>query len=212
MQANKKSPNLPAAFLMLLGLVFLPLGCLRHQRAVEAAPLYGPAGAARAAADLRDKGWSDGVKMSKRFQESASQGPTVVESTIELAKRFTDLTEETAVLRQKSRDVITENHRLKKQIDVLEPKLQQTQKELAEANDLLIEMHIELNNWKIDILGFRNEMRGAEKAQLEALLKIYKILGGEVKVESTQGENANATVVRASESSRPLPPTHQNSE
>lgn len=187
MQANKKSPNLPAAFLMLLGLVFLPLGCLRHQSSAEVAPLYGPAGAARAAANLQGKGWSDSVEMSKRFQESASQGPTTVESTIELAKKLTELTEDIAVLRQKSRDVITENRRLKNQIGVLEPELQQTQKELAEANDLLIEMRIELNNWKTDILGFRNEIRGAEKAQLEALLKIYKILGGEVKVESTQG-------------------------
>ncbi len=62
----------------------------------------------------------------------------------------------------------------------LEGQLQQTQKELAEANDLLIEMRIELNNWKTDVLGFRDEMRDAETAQLQTLFRILQVLGGQV--------------------------------
>jgi len=65
------------------------------------------------------------------------------------------------------------------QIAALEAKLKQTQKELGEANELLIEMLTELNTWKSNILGFRGEMRDAAKAQLEALLKVLEILGGE---------------------------------
>jgi hypothetical protein len=41
----------------------------------------------------------------------------------------------------------------------------------------------------MDVLGFRNEIRQAETAQLEALLKILRVLGGEVTVESASSEN-----------------------
>jgi len=133
--------------------------------------------------------------VAKRFQESAPQGPTVVESAIELSGKYAKLSEEAAVLQQKNQGFITENRHLKEQISALEAQLQQTQKELIEANDLLIEMRIELNNWKIDILGFRDEMRDAEKTQLEALLKILNVLGGEVKPESDQGEDSGSTAV-----------------
>ena len=52
-----------------------------------------------------------------------------------------------------------------------------------------------MNNWKTDILGFRDEIRDAETAQLEALLKILKVLGGEVKTKSAQGEDKSSTTV-----------------
>jgi len=57
----------------------------------------------------------------------------------------------------------------------------------------MIEMRIELNNWKTNILGFREEMRDADTAQLQALLRILNILGGEIKAESAQHENARAS-------------------
>jgi 5-enolpyruvylshikimate-3-phosphate synthase len=43
-----------------------------------------------------------------------------------------------------------------------------------------------LNNWKMNILGYRDEMRDAETAQLEALLKILKALGGEVETDPNE--------------------------
>ena len=70
--------------------------------------------------------------------------------------------------------------------------LEQAKKELAEANDLLIEMRIELNNWKSNIIGFRDEMRDADKYQLEALLKILKVLGGEVNTDKSQGQGQDS--------------------
>ena len=42
-------------------------------------------------------------------------------------------------------------------------------------------MLTELNHWKSNILGFRGEMRDAASAQLEALLKVLEILGGEAE-------------------------------
>jgi len=124
--------------------------------------------------------------VAKRFQESAPQGPTAVESAIGLSEKYAKLSEEASVLRRETQDFTTKNQQLKEQVTNLEAQLQQTQKELGEANDLLIKMRIELNNWKIDVLGFRDEMRDAEKAQLEALLKILKVLGGEVAAEPAQ--------------------------
>lgn len=138
---------------------------------------------------------------AKRFQELASQSPTAVESAIELSQKYAKLSEEAAVLRQENQDIITRNRQIKDLNTALKAQLQQTQKELTEANDLMIEMRIELNNWRTDILGFRNEMRDADTTQLQALLRILKILGGEVKTESAQNENAGSVSVSTTEPS-----------
>ena len=156
--------------------IFLISGCSSGQ---------GPA-----AVIVRPGSTEDGqsASVARRFQESATQSPTIVESAIELSEKYARRSEEAAVLRQQSQDLIAKNQQLKEQAISLDAQLQQTQKELTEANDILIAMRIELNNWKTDILGFRDEMRGAETAQLGALLKILKILGGEVKAESAEGK------------------------
>jgi len=138
--------------------------------------------------------------VAKRFQESAPQGPTAVESAIELSGKYARLSEEAAVLRQENRDFTTKNQQFKERVNSLEAQLQQTQKELSEANGILIEMHIELNNWKNNVLSFRDEMRDAEKAQLEALLKILKVLGGEVNAESAQQNDTSPPIASLSES------------
>ena len=175
MQTNKKI----IAFLIPPVLIFLLSSCQIPDGPVKI--IFPPDPAERQQS-------SDGIGVAKRFRESAPQGPTAVESAIELSEKYAKLSERAAVLQQKNRDLIAENHRLKTQFTSRQDELNQTQKELTEANDLLIEMRIELNNWKTDILGFRDEMRYAEKAQLETLLKILKILGGEVKAESGQNE------------------------
>ncbi|MHC4692365.1 MAG: hypothetical protein ACYS67_06460 [Planctomycetota bacterium] len=133
--------------------------------------------------------------VAKRFQEPATQGSTAVESAINLSKEYATLSEEAAVLRRENQDLITKNRQYKDQNTALQAQLQQTQKELTEANDLMIEMRIELNNWRNDILGFRDEMREADTTQLQALLRILKILGGEVGEQSVRNENAGSTAV-----------------
>jgi L-2-hydroxyglutarate oxidase LhgO len=127
-----------------------------------------------------------------RFQESASKGPTVVESVLELSEKYAGISEELAAERQKNQTLLAENRRFENELAVYKAQLKQAQKELTEANDLLIEMRIELNNWKTDILGFRDEMRDADQAQLEALLRILKTLGGEIKTESNEAQNADS--------------------
>ena len=135
-----------------------------------------------------------GDSVARRFQESSMQGPTVVESAIELSEKYTRLSDEASVLRQQNKDLVAQNKQFKTQIIAIEKQLKQTQKELNEANEILIEMRIELNNWKSDVLGFRNEMRNAETAQLEALLKILQVLGGEYKTETAQSATSGSTI------------------
>ncbi len=128
--------------------------------------------------------------IENRFQQSSPQGPTAVETAIELSKKHSQLSEKMFILRQEKQDLLTENGLLKDQLTTYKAQLQQTQTELTEANDLLIEMRIELNNWKVNVTGFQDEMRKADTAQLDALLKIFEMLGGEIQTELDQAQDA----------------------
>ena len=187
MQTNKKTIFL----LISLIPVLLLLNCVTVQEPLDVAILSGSMDPP--SSPKSEKQQSDSV--AKRFQESAPQQSTVVTSAMELSKEHAKLSEEAAVLRQENKDLNARNQQLKGQVVTLEAQLKQTQRELSEASDLLITMRIELNNWKTDILGFRDEIRDAETAQLEALLKILKVLGGEVKTKSAQGEDTSSTTV-----------------
>ena len=134
------------------------------------------------------QGPSDGLAVgaerepaTQRFRNRPLEGRTAVESAIELSEKYAQLSDQTATLREENQRLAAENENLQQQVTSLEARLKQTQKELGEANDLLIKMLGELNNWKSNILGFRSEMRNAATAQLEALLKILEILGGEAE-------------------------------
>ena len=101
------------------------------------------------------------------------------------------------MLRQNNQNLTIENQQLKEQLFNIQKQLQQTQNELNEANEIMISMRAELNNWKKDVLGFRDEMRNAEKAQIEALLKIMKVLGGDVDIKVVQNDDSYSTMVSA---------------
>ena len=134
--------------------------------------------------------------ISKRFQDVAPNGQTAVDSAIELSHRYAKLSEEMTELKGKNQGLITENDQIKGQLAVLEPELKQAKKELEETNDFLIKMQIELNNWKTDILGYREEMRDASTAQMEILLKIAQAMGAEIIPE--QEENKQSTGILTS--------------
>jgi septal ring factor EnvC (AmiA/AmiB activator) len=119
--------------------------------------------------------------IARRFFDTGPKEPTTVESMIELSEKYAALSEEASRLRQHNSQLAEQNQSLEKQLHDCTERLGRTQKELAQANDLLVEMRIELNNWKNDVIGFRGEMRNAETAQLEALLKILKLLGAETQ-------------------------------
>jgi chromosome segregation ATPase len=190
MQTQKKIISLE----ILLVSIFLLSGCSSPQKpadlAVEPVPI--------------EAQQSDSVAM--RFQDSGSESPTVVESAMKLSGQYARLTREAAELRQQNEDLAAKNQQLNEQVSSLDAQLQQAHKELAEANSLLIDMRVELNNWKADILGFRNEMRDAETAQLETLLRILKVLGGQVTTESAKAKDASTVGSAVASLSKPNRP------
>ena len=189
MQVMKKTTSIMITSLP----IFLLFGCSSAPRQVDVIPL----------ANSTNRQQSNYI--ARRFEEPVQQGRTAVESAIELSQKYAMLSEEAVALRAKHQGLIAQNSQLKDKTAELEAKLDQAQKELTEANDLLIEMRIELNSWKTNILGFREEMREAEKAELKALLDILKVLGGEVTAESVLDQDASLATISPSEPS-PLEP------
>ena len=139
----------------------------------------------------------------RRFEDPAERAPTPIESAMELSAKYAKLSDEMAVLKQKNQQLLAENQDLKDRLAPCQAQLVQAQKELAEANDLLIEMRVELNNWQANVLGFRDEMRDADKAQLEALLKILQVLGGETKTQAVSDPQKDSTNTAPQQSNRP---------
>jgi septal ring factor EnvC (AmiA/AmiB activator) len=166
--SKMKTTNKTLFLLGLLTPIVLLSGCSSEQTSMDT----------MAGTDALEFPQSDVV--ARRFHESVPQSPTVVESAIELSEKYAALSERAATLRQEKESAVSRNKQLETQTAALDGQLRQTQKELAEANDLLIEMRIELNNWKADIIGFRDEMRDAETAQLQTLFRILQVLGGQV--------------------------------
>ncbi len=182
MQINRKI----TVFLILTALVLLLAGCPLTQQPVEIVLKSDSIAPPRSS-----------TESTRKFQHSSSGNPSIVESAMELSGKYVKLSEDIAVLRQEKQGLVAENRLLKEQFAPCQKDLEQTQKELAQANDLLIETRIELNNWKTSILGYRDEMRQADSAQLEALLKILTILGGEVKQESASNEAVDSDAALA---------------
>jgi len=190
MQIRKKIISL----VLLLVPTFMLYGCSPNQRPAEMSVESFPV--------ERQSNQS----IARRFQEPVAEGETVVESAMKLSEEYAKLNKEATVLRQQNEEFIAENRQLKEQVVSLEAQLKQAQKELAEANNLLIDMRIELNNWKADIIGFRDEMRQAETAQLETLLRILKVLGGQLPTESAGTGNTSAVGSAVATWSKPNQP------
>jgi chromosome segregation ATPase len=159
--------------------MFLFAGCQRNQQIAEEAKL---------------KAAEQNESVSKRFQpaSSSSEGGTTIDSALRLAQEHAKLSEKYSASQQQNLELTEQNGRLKERLAILEPELKQTNKELEEANKLVVDMRIELNNWKADTIGFRDEMREADKVQLETLLKILETLGGEVNAPAVSSQGVNA--------------------
>ncbi len=95
----------------------------------------------------------------------------------------TSLTERLQRTLDRLATVEAENARLRKELGSLRDQLAKKDRELKEAqnklatySDRIKALERDLAAWKKDVLGFRDEMREAEKAQMEALVKVIKLL------------------------------------
>ena len=123
--------------------------------------------------------------IERRFVDPDTQNDAV-QSAVTWAKKYENVVEQNTELREKNNALFVENTELNRQLETAKADLERTRNELNEANEFLQEMHAELNKWKADVLGFRDEMRQAQKAQLEALSRILLILGAEPMRTSEQ--------------------------
>ena len=117
--------------------------------------------------------------VAKRFTETDDGTPDAVQSAMMWSGKYDELAEKYKTLTEENMTLTKENSDLKKQMLVFEADLKRTRQELDDANAFLQEMHGELTRWKGDVLGFRDEIRLAQGAQLQALTKVLKLLGAE---------------------------------
>lgn len=117
--------------------------------------------------------------IERRFTDPQDEATNVVQSALMWSQKYEELSAKAEKLREQNNARFLENTDLKRKLSELQAELDRTKTELGEANAFMQEMQMELTKWKADVLGFRDETRSAQAAQLEALTKILRILGAE---------------------------------
>lgn len=116
--------------------------------------------------------------MENRFTDTTDD--STEGSALRWSEKYDELSEKYRELTEENMAMTKERVTLKKKIMDLEQQLAGNKGELDDANLFLQDMHKELTQWKGDVLGFRDEMRNADGAQLKALTRILKVLGAEL--------------------------------
>ena len=113
-------------------------------------------------------------------------GPSAVQSALAWSDKYAQAAEKLVRLQQANQALEGKNRQLLAQIAKSQIDTETSRKELNEANAMLIELRGELTKWKSNVLGFRQEIQTAQQAQLEALQKVLRLLGGEVPEPTTR--------------------------
>ncbi len=112
--------------------------------------------------------------------ETGTAPEAAVDMALQWAKRCSDLSQQLQQENGRGRVLQQENAKFKQQVAKLQTNLSTAEKELRDANLMLMDLQKQLEGWKTNVLGFRKEMRQAQEVELKALYKILKLLGGEV--------------------------------
>jgi len=172
-----RRPGFLPMFLLLVTIMLTGCGLIDEPIAIEVGlpPQPQPALAATVADE----------SIERRFTDSETDSTDAIQSALMWSQKYEELSAKAEKLREEKSTLVLENTGLKHKLALLGAELDRAKKELAEANNFLHQMQIELTNWKSDVLGFRDEMRNAQAAQLEALQRVLRILGAE-PVQSTE--------------------------
>ncbi|HET6427497.1 MAG TPA: hypothetical protein VFJ30_03735 [Phycisphaerae bacterium] len=103
---------------------------------------------------------------------------STVDRALMWSEKYAEAVDRLSRMQDAFRTLEGENKQFRAQVANLQAEQAQANKELSDANTLLVEMGAELERWKASVLGYREEMRQAQKAQLEALSKVIMLLGG----------------------------------
>jgi septal ring factor EnvC (AmiA/AmiB activator) len=164
-----------AMILMLLSAGLLLAGC-------DGMDMGGPA----SSGPKLSKGGSEDNGDAMYMGATAVQGdhenkqPSAVESALVWSEKYSKVAEQLVRVQQANRDLESEKRGLELQVGNLKNELDQTKDELADANEMLVAMRKELNNWKSRVLGLQAENRRALQAIIVSQKKILELLGGEV--------------------------------
>lgn len=117
---------------------------------------------------------------------------TAIEQAIQWSQLYADALQKLAGRESVIADLRKEKAQVEGERDALSRRVKQAEAELADANDLLVKMDANLEEWRKSVLGFREEMRISEAAQMEALQKILSLLGAEVTEDADKDEKGDA--------------------
>lgn len=178
----------PGFLLMFLLLATMLTGCrlIDEPIAIEVGPSTQPKPAVVATVPEQS--------VEHRFTDSENDSTDAVQSALMWSQKYEELSAKTEKLREEKNSLVLEKTALQNKMAHLGAELDRAKTELTEANTFLQQMQTELTKWKSDILGFRDEMRNAQAAQLQALQRILRVLGAEpVKANQNQLQNKQPT-------------------
>ena len=138
--------------------------------------------------------------------ETGTAPDAAVDMALQWAKRCSDLSRQLQQANGQTSVLKKENAELKQKVTRFQANLSIAEKELRDANLMLMELQKQLETWKSNVLGFRQEMRQAQEAELKALTKVLKLLGGEV-VQTPDAVDAEIKPVPRAPTSNDTPPT-----
>ena len=116
---------------------------------------------------------------AEMFSASSNVQMDSIDDVIRLKENYESLIQKNAFLANENSELKKKNADLEIQLAKTQSDLESAQNEIAQANEFMTQMNQELIRWKSDVLGYRDENRKIQKAQLEALSKILKVLGAQ---------------------------------
>lgn len=134
--------------------------------------------------------------------ETGTETNNAVAVAMEWARKYAKASSKRDQLLQENRQLEKKQQTFQQQITKLQLELKRAEEELTQANFMLLEMKTELRKWKISVLGFRNEMRQSQKVQLDTLVRILTLIGGEVVENLPTTQPATQTIRNAGNKER----------
>ncbi len=111
--------------------------------------------------------------------DKGMQAGTAVESALEWASKYAEVAANRDELLRENLELKDADQTRNHKVRALEQQLARAEKELQEANDMLLLMQDELSKWKASIIGYRQEMRDAMSVQLDATRELLSYVKGE---------------------------------
>ena len=140
-----------------------------------------------AASENTEKGSGEGLLNNWRGVTDNTDAVAIGAQAVKKRDETMDKLEE---VRKQHRLLLDKDKISQEDISKLEAKLAGTEKELTEANEMLMEMQVELAKWKKDVLSFREEMRDSQKVLIEGVTRLHVLISGGVAMDPPKAKPA----------------------